>query len=102
MIGAAVLGEVVGADALRSVAAAHHGFAVAGDLGVLFGALRFVERRTQQSPGAFLVLRLRFVLGHFKLKTGWFVQQSPARLDFVDVLPARAAASAAAFFDVFW
>ena len=58
VVGAAVLGEVVGADALAAVAGAHHGFAGAGLGGVLLGLLGFVERGAEQGPGAFLVLGL--------------------------------------------
>src|SRR5207237_6936577 len=43
VVGAAVLGEVVGSDALRAVAGAHHRFAAGGEVGVLLGALGFVE-----------------------------------------------------------
>ena len=101
VVGAAVLGEIVGADALAAVAAAHHGLAGAGHGGVLLGLLGFIKRGPKQGPGAFLVLGLALVLGHFELQAGGFVENSPAGFDFVDVLPAGAAASAAEFFDVF-
>src|SRR5260221_14062766 len=101
MIGAAVLGEVVGADALGSIAAAHHGFSGAHLGGVLFGLFRFIKRCAEQCPGAFFVLGLTFVFGHLESRAGGFVQELPAGFDFVDVLAARAAAAAAGFFDVF-
>src|SRR5258706_2347942 len=101
MIRAAVLGEVVGSDALAAIAAAHHGLAGAGDGGVLFGLLGFVEGGAEQGPGALLVLGLGFVLGHLELKAAGFVDDAPAGFNFVDVLPAGAAAAAALLFDVF-
>src|SRR5205085_122747 len=58
MVGAAVLGEVVGADALRAVAAAHHALAGAGNGRVLLRLLALIKRRTQQRPRPLLVLRL--------------------------------------------
>ncbi len=40
------------------------------------------------------------MLGHFELDAGRFVGKTPAGFNLVDVLPARPAATAAAFFDV--
>ena len=69
--------------------------------GVLLGLFGFVERGAEQGPGAFLVLGLGFVLGHFELQAAGLVEEAPAGFDFVDVLPAGPAAAAAGFFDVF-
>ena len=100
VIRAAVLRKIVGADALAAVAAAHHRLAGAGDGGVLLGLLGFIQGGAEQCPGSLLVLGLAFVLGHFELQAGGFVEDSPAGFDLVDVLPAGAAAAAAEFFDI--
>src|SRR5271154_1731007 len=67
---------------------------------VLLGLLGFVERGTEQGPGAFLVLGLAFVLGHFEAQAGGLVMEEPAGFDFVDVLATGSTAAAAVFFDV--
>src|SRR5207247_322297 len=56
VIGAAILGEVVSANALGAVAAAHHGFAGAHGGGVLLGALGL--RHALHAMAAGLVLQV--------------------------------------------
>lgn len=101
MVSTAVLGEVVGTDALGAIAGADHGFACGGDGGVLFGLFDFVECSAEECPGAFFVLGLGFMFGHFELEACGLVEESPACFDLVDVLSAGSAAAATELFDVF-
>ena len=90
VVGHAVVGEVVGADLLRAVAAAHLRAARVGDLGVGFGALQFVEAGAQHALRLGAVLGLRALVLADDDDAGRLVREAHGGGDLVDVLPAGA------------
>ena len=90
MIGDAPFVEIVGADALASVARAHLRAAVAGIGRVLFLLQFFVKPRAQNAHRLFLVLELAFFVltGHDDAAGN--VRDTHGAVRLVDVLPAVA------------
>ena len=93
MVGHAVLGEVVGADALAAIARADQRLPLAGPLFVLLLALSFVEPRLEHAQGLGKILVLALFVLALHDDAGLLVRQPHGRGGLVDVLaagPARA------------
>jgi len=91
MVGKAVLGKIISADALRAVAGADHSFAGLGTGGMFFGLQFFINPAAQNTPGFGPIFMLTLFILHTHRDTGGQMFQLDRGIDFIDVLAARTA-----------
>ena len=90
MIGDPALGEIVGADALVALAAAHLGLAVLGVSRVLLGAVEVIKARFQHLHGLFFIFQLALFVLTGDHQPGGHVGDAHGGVGAVDVLAAVA------------
>ena len=90
MIGHAILREIVGADALRTVAGADLAFSVGGDGRTLLFHLGLVQPRTQNRQRLVLVFVLAALILTLYDRVGRDMRHADGGRGFVNVLAARA------------
>jgi hypothetical protein len=96
MIGDAVLGEIVGANAFVAFAGADLCFSLGGIFGVFLRHLLFEQARAQHGQGARFVLLLRPLVGAADDQAGGFVNDLHGGIGRVHALAAGTGSAAAA------
>src|SRR5205823_13822105 len=90
VIGEAILGKVVGADAIAAVAAADKRAPLLGPLPMDFLLLHFVKPAAEDAHGPLAVLVLAALILAFHLETGRDVADTNGTFRLIDVLAAGA------------
>src|SRR5690606_6885954 len=91
VVGDAVLGKVVGADAFAAIARAHHGLAGRAAAAFVLAQLLFVEPGAEHFQGLGLVLVLAALVLALHDKTGGYMGDANGGFGLVDMLAAGAA-----------
>src|SRR5262245_45085181 len=97
VVGAAVLREIIRADAFIAVARADHGLASLRALGVLLLHEMIAQTREQDASGAVAIFVLAALVTHADRDARGFVLELDGARDLVDVLAARTACTAHMF-----
>jgi hypothetical protein len=94
VVGDAVLGEIVRADAFVAFAGTDLFFSLGGVAGVFFGDFLFEEAGAEDGQGAELILLLGAVIGAADDEAGGFMEDLDGRIGGIDALAAGAGGAA--------